>query len=239
MGNVGSGPVPASRQLQEQTVRQPFARGVRRIEQPCRGKHGHTVSRWWTRPGHRQTGLKVAVRPPRLVHLILGAAQAGQQPIAHVHESIRVDGDLRVEVRSFCFENRVFAVRCLATGVHSTYAASFSLTKTHGVSRACIGTFFMKGLSHERFLPWRFSVRNRRARRRIACQSDDEGYEVYVVADAVGGAAVAAHEAALRRIEQAGGKMISVATVGSAYRLRCFIDSCMTALLRSLRLPQT
>lgn len=38
-----------------------------------------------------------------------------------------------------------------------------------------------------------------------------EGYEVYVVADAVGGTSLAAHEAALRRIEQAGGKMISVA----------------------------
>ena len=37
-----------------------------------------------------------------------------------------------------------------------------------------------------------------------------EGYEVYVVADAVGGTSVAAHEAALRRIEQAGGKLISV-----------------------------
>lgn len=37
------------------------------------------------------------------------------------------------------------------------------------------------------------------------------GYEVYVVADAVGGTSVAAHEMALRRIEQAGGKMISVA----------------------------
>jgi nicotinamidase-related amidase len=37
-----------------------------------------------------------------------------------------------------------------------------------------------------------------------------EGYEVYVVADAVGGTSVPAHEAALRRIEQAGGKMISV-----------------------------
>ncbi|WP_447295706.1 isochorismatase family protein, partial [Acinetobacter baumannii] len=35
-----------------------------------------------------------------------------------------------------------------------------------------------------------------------------EGYEVYVVVDAVGGTSVAAHEAALRRIEQAGGKMI-------------------------------
>ena len=39
----------------------------------------------------------------------------------------------------------------------------------------------------------------------------NEGYEVYVVVDAVGGTSVAAHEAALRRIEQAGGKMISVA----------------------------
>ena len=38
----------------------------------------------------------------------------------------------------------------------------------------------------------------------------NEGFEVYVVADAVGGTSVAAHEAALRRIEQAGGKMISV-----------------------------
>lgn len=36
-----------------------------------------------------------------------------------------------------------------------------------------------------------------------------EGFEVYVVADAVGGTTVAAHEAALRRIEQAGGKLIS------------------------------
>lgn len=36
-----------------------------------------------------------------------------------------------------------------------------------------------------------------------------EGYEVYVVVDAVGGTSVAAHEAALRRIEQAGDRLIS------------------------------
>jgi len=36
------------------------------------------------------------------------------------------------------------------------------------------------------------------------------GYEVYAVADAVGGTSVEAHKAALRRIEQAGGKSISV-----------------------------
>ncbi|WP_347259585.1 hydrolase [Rudaea sp.] len=36
-----------------------------------------------------------------------------------------------------------------------------------------------------------------------------EGYEVYVVTDAVGGTSRAAHKAALRRIEQAGGRMIS------------------------------
>ena len=36
-----------------------------------------------------------------------------------------------------------------------------------------------------------------------------EGYEVYAVVDAVGGTSLAAHEAALRRIEQAGGRMIS------------------------------
>ncbi len=36
-----------------------------------------------------------------------------------------------------------------------------------------------------------------------------EGYEVYPVADAVGGTSVAAHEAALRRMEQAGAKLIS------------------------------
>ena len=38
----------------------------------------------------------------------------------------------------------------------------------------------------------------------------NEGYEVFVVADAVGGTSLAAHEAALRRTEQAGAKMISV-----------------------------
>jgi nicotinamidase-related amidase len=37
-----------------------------------------------------------------------------------------------------------------------------------------------------------------------------EGYEVYAVADAVGGTSVVAHEMALRRIEQAGARMISV-----------------------------
>lgn len=37
-----------------------------------------------------------------------------------------------------------------------------------------------------------------------------EGYEVYVPVDAVGGTSIGAHDAALRRIEQAGGKMISV-----------------------------
>jgi nicotinamidase-related amidase len=36
-----------------------------------------------------------------------------------------------------------------------------------------------------------------------------EGYEVYVPVDAVGGTSLAAHDAALRRIEQAGGKLIS------------------------------
>jgi nicotinamidase-related amidase len=35
------------------------------------------------------------------------------------------------------------------------------------------------------------------------------GYEVYVVVDAVGGTSVTAHEAALRRVEQAGARMIS------------------------------
>ena len=36
-----------------------------------------------------------------------------------------------------------------------------------------------------------------------------EGFDVYVVADAVGGTSVSAHEAALRRMEQAGAKLIS------------------------------
>ena len=36
-----------------------------------------------------------------------------------------------------------------------------------------------------------------------------EGFEVYVPVDAVGGTSVAAHEAALRRVEQAGAKLIS------------------------------
>ncbi len=38
-----------------------------------------------------------------------------------------------------------------------------------------------------------------------------EGFEVYVVTDAVGGTSEVAHKAALHRIEQAGGKLISVA----------------------------
>src|SRR5260221_13678684 len=37
-----------------------------------------------------------------------------------------------------------------------------------------------------------------------------ESYDVHVVADAVGGTSITAHDMALRRIEQAGGKMISV-----------------------------
>ena len=36
------------------------------------------------------------------------------------------------------------------------------------------------------------------------------GYEIYVVADAVGGTSLTAHDMALRRIEQAGGQMISL-----------------------------
>ena len=36
-----------------------------------------------------------------------------------------------------------------------------------------------------------------------------DGYEVYVVADAVGGTSLVAHEAALRRMEQAGARLIS------------------------------
>lgn len=36
-----------------------------------------------------------------------------------------------------------------------------------------------------------------------------EGYEVYVPVDALGGTSLAAHEAALRRVEQAGAKLIS------------------------------
>lgn len=42
-----------------------------------------------------------------------------------------------------------------------------------------------------------------------AIDAINEGYEVYVVADAVGGTSVAAHEMALRRVEQAGAKLIS------------------------------
>ncbi|MBD8482777.1 hydrolase [Pseudomonas coleopterorum] len=42
-----------------------------------------------------------------------------------------------------------------------------------------------------------------------ALDAIQEGYEVYVPVDAVGGTSVAAHEAALRRLEQAGVKLIS------------------------------
>ena len=43
-----------------------------------------------------------------------------------------------------------------------------------------------------------------------ALDAMEEGYDVYAVADAVGGTSVTAHDMALRRVEQAGGKMISV-----------------------------
>lgn len=43
-----------------------------------------------------------------------------------------------------------------------------------------------------------------------ALDAIQEGYEVYVVADAVGGTSVTAHDMALRRVEEAGGRMISV-----------------------------
>lgn len=42
-----------------------------------------------------------------------------------------------------------------------------------------------------------------------ALDAIQEGYEVYVPVDAVGGTSPAAHETALRRIQQAGGKLIS------------------------------
>jgi len=42
-----------------------------------------------------------------------------------------------------------------------------------------------------------------------ALDAIQEGYEVYVPTDAVGGTSLAAHEAALKRIEQAGAKLIS------------------------------
>ncbi|WP_372392446.1 hydrolase [Xanthomonas sp. NCPPB 3582] len=42
-----------------------------------------------------------------------------------------------------------------------------------------------------------------------ALDAMQEGYEVYVPVDAVGGTSPAAHEAALRRMEQAGAKLIS------------------------------
>jgi nicotinamidase-related amidase len=38
-----------------------------------------------------------------------------------------------------------------------------------------------------------------------------EGYDVYIVVDAVGGTSLQAHNAAIRRMEQAGAKSISVA----------------------------
>lgn len=44
-----------------------------------------------------------------------------------------------------------------------------------------------------------------------ALDAMSEGYEMYPVADAVGVTSIIAHEAALRRIEQAGAKPVSVA----------------------------
>ena len=39
----------------------------------------------------------------------------------------------------------------------------------------------------------------------------NEGYDIYAIVDAVGGTSLIAHETALRRIEQAGAKLVSVA----------------------------
>lgn len=41
-----------------------------------------------------------------------------------------------------------------------------------------------------------------------------EGYEVYPIVDAVGGTSIITHEMALRRIEQAGAQLISIAQLG-------------------------
>jgi nicotinamidase-related amidase len=41
-----------------------------------------------------------------------------------------------------------------------------------------------------------------------------DGYEVYPIVDAVGGTSVIAHEMALRRVEQAGAQLISIAQLG-------------------------
>ena len=40
-----------------------------------------------------------------------------------------------------------------------------------------------------------------------------EGYEVYPIADAIGGTSVTAHETALRRVEQAGANLVSIVQV--------------------------
>lgn len=41
-----------------------------------------------------------------------------------------------------------------------------------------------------------------------------EGFEVYPIVDAVGGTSPLAHETALRRVEQAGAQLISLAQLG-------------------------
>jgi nicotinamidase-related amidase len=70
-----------------------------------------------------------------------------------------------------------------------------------------------------------------------------------VVADAVGGTSLAAHEAALRRIEQAGGKLISVAQLFCELQrdwqrketvpdfIKLFIETGGTAGISSLMMP--
>lgn len=63
-----------------------------------------------------------------------------------------------------------------------------------------------------------------------------DGYEVYPVVDAVGGTSVIAHETGLRRVEQAGAQLISIAQLGcelqrdwsrketAPYMVKAFID---------------
>ena len=63
------------------------------------------------------------------------------------------------------------------------------------------------------------------------------GYEVYVVADAVGGTSPAAHDMALRRIEQAGGKMISLTQLlcelQRDWRRKDTVESFMTIFIET------
>lgn len=62
-----------------------------------------------------------------------------------------------------------------------------------------------------------------------------EGYEVYAIADAVGGTSLVAHEMALRRVEQAGARVISVSQLACELQRDWARKETVSVMVNALR----